>query len=54
MIPLRLRDYQASDMDAILRLWDEVRDEGVEPVYALAEVLASCEKDHAIIAVRGE
>jgi len=41
-------------MDAILRLWDEVRDEGVEPVYALAEVLASCEKDHAIIAVSGD
>jgi GNAT superfamily N-acetyltransferase len=54
MSPLRLRDYQPSDMDAILRLWDEVRDEGVEPVYALAEVLASCEKDHAIIAVRGD
>ena len=51
---LRLRDYQPSDMDAILRLWDEVRVEGVEPVYALAEVLASCEKDHAIIAVNGE
>jgi len=51
---LRLRDYQPSDMDAILRLWDEIRIEGVEPVYALAEVLASCEKDHAIIAVNGE
>jgi GNAT superfamily N-acetyltransferase len=51
---LRLRDYQPSDMDAILRLWDEVRHEGVEPVYALAEVLASLEKDHAIIAVDGD
>ena len=54
MTPVRLRDYQPADMDAILRLWDEVREEGVEPVYALAEVLASCEKDHAVIAVRGE
>ncbi|MFM9876702.1 MAG: hypothetical protein ACKVOG_02470 [Rhodoglobus sp.] len=42
MSPVRLRDYQPSDMDAILRLWDEVRAEGVEPVYALAEALASC------------
>jgi transitional endoplasmic reticulum ATPase len=41
-------------MDAILRLWDEVRAEGTEPVYALAEVLASCEKDHAVVAVDGE
>lgn len=41
-------------MDSILRLWDEVRTDGVEPVYALAEVLASCEKDHAVVAVDGE
>jgi len=54
MNQLRLRDYQPSDMDAILRLWDEIRGEGVEAVYALAEVLASCEKDHAIIAVNGD
>jgi len=50
----RIRDYQPSDMDAILRLWEEVRTDGVEPVYALAEVLASCEKDHAVVAVDGE
>ena len=54
MTSVRLRDYQPSDMDAILRLWDEVRHEGVEPVYALAEVLASCEKDHAVVAVHDE
>ena len=54
MTSARLRDYQPSDMDAILRLWDEVRAEGVEPVYALAEVLASCQKDHAVVAVHGE
>ena len=54
MSVIRLRDYQPADMDAILRLWDEVRAEGVEPVYALAEVLASCEKDHAVVAVHGE
>lgn len=54
MSALRLRDYQPADMDAILRLWDEVRAEGVEPVYALAEVLASCEKDHAVVAVHGD
>lgn len=54
MTQLRLRDYMASDMDAILRLWDEVRVSGVDPVYALAEVLASCQKDHAVLAVDGE
>lgn len=54
MTALRLRDYQPTDADAILRLWDEVRAEGVEPVYALSEVLASCEKDTAVIAVDGD
>ncbi len=54
MTQIRLREYQAADMDAVLRLWDEVRAEGAEPVYALAEVLASCEKDHAVVAVDGD
>lgn len=54
MTQIRLREYQAADMDAVLRLWDEVRAEDAEPVYALAEVLASCEKDHAVVAVDGD
>ena len=55
MSKIAYRDYQHSDMDAVLQLWDEVRNEGAEPVYALAEVLASCEKDHAVVAsVDGE
>ncbi|MDO9589564.1 MAG: AAA family ATPase, partial [Microcella sp.] len=54
MSTVRLRDYQPADLDAIVSLWDEVRTEGVEPVYALAEVLASCEKDHAVLAVRDD
>ena len=54
MTSLRLRDYQPSDLDAILRLWEEVRQEGVEPVYALTEVLASCEKDHAVVALHDD
>ncbi|MDQ6740015.1 MAG: GNAT family N-acetyltransferase, partial [Actinomycetota bacterium] len=50
----RVRDFHSSDMDAVLRLWERSRTAGVEPVYALSEVLASCEKDHAVIAVQGE
>ncbi|MBG6191273.1 GNAT superfamily N-acetyltransferase [Arthrobacter sp. CAN_A212] len=50
----RIRDFHAADMDAILHLWEESRSAGVEPVYALAEVLASCQKDHAVVAVHGE
>ena len=50
----RIRDYHADDVDGILRLWEQVTAEGVEPVYSLSEVLASCAKDHAVVAVVGE
>ncbi|NOJ59917.1 bifunctional GNAT family N-acetyltransferase/ATP-binding protein [Arthrobacter sp. 260] len=50
----RIKDFHSADMDAILHLWEESRSAGVEPVYALSEVLASCQKDHAVVAVHGE
>ncbi|WP_374976849.1 ATP-binding protein [Microbacterium trichothecenolyticum] len=50
----RIRDYHADDVDGILRLWEQVIGEGVEPVYSLSEVLTSCAKDHAVVAVVGE
>jgi N-acetylglutamate synthase-like GNAT family acetyltransferase len=37
-----------------LALWDQARTNGFEPVYSLAEVLASCNQDHAIIAFDGD
>jgi transitional endoplasmic reticulum ATPase len=50
----RIRDFHSSDLDGILHLWESLKADGVEPVYALSEVLASCEKDHAVVAVQGE
>lgn len=50
----RIRDYHADDVDGILRLWEQVIGEGIEPVYSLSEVLTSCAKDHAVVAVVGE
>jgi ribosomal protein S18 acetylase RimI-like enzyme len=41
-------------MDGILHLWESLKADNVDPVYALSEVLASCEKDHAVVAVQGE
>ncbi len=46
----RYRAFHHADTDAVLQLWDEVRAAGHEPVYSLAEVLGSCEKDHAVVA----
>ena len=50
----RIRDFHSADMDSILHLWEQSHSAGVEPVYALAEVIASCQKDHAVVAVHGE
>jgi len=50
----RLRDFYPDDLDGILRLWEEIAATDSAPVYGLSEVLASCQKDHAIVAVHGE
>jgi len=50
----RTRDLHSADLDGILHLWEAIRATGDEPVYALSEVLASCEKDHAVVAVYGD
>lgn len=49
----RIRDFQPQDIDALLRLWEEAQSVGQDPVYSIAEVLASCEKDHAVVALSG-
>ncbi len=38
----------------ILHLWETLKFAGLDPVYDLSEVLASCETDHAVVAVLGE
>jgi SpoVK/Ycf46/Vps4 family AAA+-type ATPase/N-acetylglutamate synthase-like GNAT family acetyltransferase len=50
----RLREFHNDDLDGILHLWEELRRSQVEPVYDLSEVIASCQKDHAIVAVHGD
>lgn len=50
----RIRDFHSADLDGILHLWESLEATNVEPVYALSEVLASCEKDDAVVAVQGE
>ncbi len=50
----RIREYHPADTEAVLELWDSAKSEGFDPVYGLAEVLASCQKDHAVLAVVDE
>lgn len=49
-----IRDFHPHDVEGILQLWQALRQEDVDPVYDLSEVLASCEKDHAVVALHGE
>ena len=50
----RIRDFHSDDLDGILHLWEEVTASNVEPVYGLSEVLASCQKDQAVVAMHGD
>lgn len=50
----RVRDFHPSDIDGILHLWEAMRSGNVDPVYALSEVLASCQADHAVVAAVGD
>jgi SpoVK/Ycf46/Vps4 family AAA+-type ATPase len=54
MVSYRIRDFHADDIDSVVRLWVEMESSGVDPVYGLSEVLASCQEDHAVVAVRDE
>ncbi|MEA9984154.1 MULTISPECIES: ATP-binding protein [Subtercola] len=51
MTNVRIRDFHPDDIDSILRLWEDMRRAQTEPVYSLPEVLASCQQDHAVVAV---
>jgi transitional endoplasmic reticulum ATPase len=53
LMAARIRDFHPGDLDGVLRLWVEQRETSGEPVYSLAEVLASCTSDHAFVAVDG-
>jgi GNAT superfamily N-acetyltransferase len=47
----RIREYHPADTEAVLELWNTAKSDGFEPIYGLAEVLASCQKDHAVLAI---
>lgn len=54
MTTWRIRDFHPSDLDGILHLWSAMTASGIEPVYSLSEVLASCQKDVAVVALHGD
>lgn len=54
MARARIRDFHDDDLDDIVQLWELAHAGDTAPVYSLAEVIASCQADHAVVAVRGE
>ncbi|MBN9207715.1 MAG: ATP-binding protein [Microbacterium ginsengisoli] len=54
MTKVHIRDFHGDDLDQLVRLWGHVTGEGATPIYSLAEVVASCQADHAVVAVRGD
>ncbi|MFT4050614.1 MAG: ATP-binding protein [Microbacterium sp.] len=54
MARARIRDFHDDDLDDIVRLWEFAHADTATPVYSLAEVIASCQADHAVVAVRDE
>jgi GNAT superfamily N-acetyltransferase len=51
----RVRDFHDDDLDQVVRVWEESRTTGWQPVHGLAEVLAAIrEEGLAVVAVVGE
>ncbi|MDL9980458.1 ATP-binding protein [Microbacterium sp. ASV49] len=49
-----IRDFHGDDLDQIVRLWGQVAQDSAWPIYSLAEVIASCQEDYAVVAVQGD
>lgn len=48
----RIRELRPTDLDAVVALWQQAQAEHRGSVYGLSEVLASCQQDDAVVAVR--
>ncbi|WP_040168086.1 ATP-binding protein [Microbacterium gorillae] len=53
MTRTHIREFHGDDLDQLVRLWGHVTRDADTPIYSLAEVIASCQADHAVVAVRG-
>ena len=55
MPSVRIRDFHDEDLDQVVRVWEQGRRSGHDPVYGLAEVLAAIREERlAVVAVAGE
>jgi GNAT superfamily N-acetyltransferase len=55
MASWRVRDFHDDDLDQIVRVWEESRKTGIDPVYGLAEILAALRGDGVgVVAIVGQ
>ncbi|HHX46436.1 ATP-binding protein [Brevibacterium linens] len=56
MTRTRIRDFHDDDLDGIIRLFEAAvpESEAAPPLYPLSEVLAACQRNQAVVAVRDE
>ena len=56
MTRTRIRDFHDDDLDGIIRLFEAAVPESATapPLYPLSEVLAACQRNQAVVAVRDE
>lgn len=55
MTTWRVRDFHDDDLDQVVRVWEESRKTGIDPVYGLAEILAAFRGEGAaVVAVVGQ
>jgi hypothetical protein len=46
-----IRDFHDDDLDGVVRLYEDMHRGRTGSVYALSEVIASCQEDHAVVAI---
>lgn len=51
MTRTHIRDFHDDDLDGLVSLYEDLAAGPSRPVYALSEVIASCQEDHAVVAL---
>ncbi|XAS67217.1 GNAT family N-acetyltransferase [Micrococcaceae bacterium Sec5.7] len=54
MKPWRVREFHPDDLDQLVSVWQESRNDSVHAVYGLSDILTACSDEHAMVAVVGD
>lgn len=54
MKPWRVREFHPEDLDQLVDVWQESRNDELGAVYGLSDIIAACSDEQAVVAVAGE